>query len=118
MQARKQPALRSLINTTPAKKRKNFIDENKENNYSKIVTSVDIDFEMFSSKIKGSINNPLEEFDIENETLKNELVKVRSELVALKKILKIQNAISLKVLISMFFKMINFVTITLTFPQI
>ena len=39
---------------------------------------------MSSSKIKESINNPLEGFHIENETLKNELVKVRFELAALK----------------------------------
>ena len=35
-----------------------------------------------------SINNPLEAFDIENETLKNELVKVGSELAALKQNIK------------------------------
>ena len=84
MQARKQPTLRSIINTLPAKKRKNFVDENKENNYSKILTPNNIDFEISSSKMKESINNPLEAFDTENETLKNELVKVRSELAALK----------------------------------
>ena len=83
-QARKQPAWRSIINITPAKKRKIFIDENKENNYSKILTPDIIDFEMSSSKMKESINNPLETFDIENETLKKELVKVRSELAPLK----------------------------------
>ena len=87
-QARKQPALRSIINTTPAKKRKNFVVENKENNYSKILTPGKIDFEMSSSKMKESINNPLEAFDIENETLKIELVTVRSELAALKQNIK------------------------------
>ena len=65
-QARKQPAWRSIINTTPAKKRKIFIDENKENNYSKILTPDNIDFEMSSSKMKESINNPLEAFGMEN----------------------------------------------------
>ena len=60
------------------------MDENKENSYSKILTPDNIDFEMSSSKIKESINNPLEGFHIENETLKNELVKVRFELAALK----------------------------------
>ena len=39
---------------------------------------------MSSSKTKESVNNPLEVFNIENETLKNELVKVRSELATLK----------------------------------
>ena len=43
---------------------------------------------MTSSKMKESINNPLEAFDIENETLKIELVKVRSELAALKQNIK------------------------------
>ena len=43
---------------------------------------------MSSSKMKESINNPLEAFDIENETLKIELVKVRSELAALKQNIK------------------------------
>ena len=76
MQARKQPALRSIINTTDAKKRKNFVDENKENNYSKILTPDNINYEMSSSKMKESINSPLEAFDIENETIKNELGKV------------------------------------------
>ena len=76
MQARKQPALRSIINTTAAKKRKNFVDENKENNYSKILTPDNINYEMSSSKMKESINSPLEAFDIENETIKNELGKV------------------------------------------
>ena len=87
-QARKEPTLRSIINTTPAKKRKNFFDENKENNYSKILTPDKIDFEMSSSKMKESINNPLKEFDIENETLKIELVKVRPELAAPKQNIK------------------------------
>ena len=58
-QARKQPALRSAINTSPAKKRKNFVDENKENNYSKILTPDNIGFEMSSSKMKKTIINPL-----------------------------------------------------------
>ena len=70
------------------KEKKNFLDGNKENNYSKILTPDNIDFEMSSSKMKESINNPLETFDIENETLKNELVKVRSELAALKQNIK------------------------------
>ena len=87
-QARKQRALRSIINTTPAKKRKNFVDENKETNYSKIMTPDNIDFEISSRKMKESINNPLEAFDIENETLKNELVKLRSELAAFKQNVK------------------------------
>ena len=52
IQARKQPDLRSIINTTPAKKRKNFVDENKENNYGKILTPDNKDFEMSSSKMK------------------------------------------------------------------
>ena len=39
-------------------------------------------------KIKESINNLLEAFDIENENLKNELVKVRPELAALKQNIK------------------------------
>ena len=108
----------SIINTTSAKKRNNFVGENKENNYSKILTPDNIDFEMTSSKMKESINNPLEAFDIEKKTLQNELVKVRSEIAAPKKILKQQNVISFKVWISMFFKMINFVTITLASPQI
>ena len=43
---------------------------------------------MSSSKIKESINQLLEAFHIENETLKNELVKVRSELAALKQNIK------------------------------
>ena len=43
---------------------------------------------MSSSKMKESINNPLEAFDIENETLKNELVKIRSQLAALKQNIK------------------------------
>ena len=43
---------------------------------------------MSSSKMKKPINNPLEAFDIENETLKNELVKVRSELATLKQNIK------------------------------
>ena len=64
------------------------MDENKENSYSKILTPDNIDFEMSSSKIKESINNPLEAFHIANETLKNELVKVRSELAALKQNIK------------------------------
>ena len=59
MQARKQPALRSIINTTAAKKRKNFVDENKENNYSKILTTDNIGFDMSSSKMKKTIINPL-----------------------------------------------------------
>ena len=58
-QARKQPALRSAINTSPAKKRKNFVDENKENNYSKILTTDNIGFDMSSSKMKKTIINPL-----------------------------------------------------------
>ena len=78
----------SIINTTSAKKRNNFVGENKENNYSKILTPDNIDFEMTSSKMKESINNPLEAFDIENETLKNELVKLRSELAAFKQNVK------------------------------
>ena len=47
-----------------------------------------IDLEMSSSKIKESINQLLEAFHIENETLKNELVKVRSELKALQQNIK------------------------------
>ena len=43
---------------------------------------------MSSSKITESINNPLGAFDIENKTLKNELVTVRSELAALKQNMK------------------------------
>ena len=43
---------------------------------------------MSSRKIKESINNPLEGFHIENETLKNELVKIRFELAALKQKIK------------------------------
>ena len=43
---------------------------------------------MSSGKTTESINNPLEAFDIENETLKNGLVKVRSELAALKQSIK------------------------------
>ena len=43
---------------------------------------------MSSSKMKESINNPLEAFDIENETLKNELVKIRSQLATLKQNIK------------------------------
>ena len=70
------------------KEKKNFLDGIKENNYSKILTPDNIDFEMFSSKMKESINNPLEAFDVEKETLKNELVKVRSELAALKQNIK------------------------------
>ena len=54
--------------------------------------------------MKESINNPSTAFDTENETLKNELVKFRFNLQRLKKILKTTNVISLKVLISMFFK--------------
>ena len=117
-QARKQPALRSTISTTPTKKGKNFVDENKGNSYSKILTPDNTDFEMPSSKIKESINNPLEAFDIENETLKMSQLRFVLNLQHLNKILKTQNVISLKVLISMFFKMINFVTITLGFQQI
>ena len=67
--------MRSTITTIPAKKRKNFVDENKENNYSKKMTPDNIDFEMSSSRIKESINNPLEECNIEGGILKNELVK-------------------------------------------
>ena len=51
-QARKLPALTSIINTTPAKKRKNFVDKNKENNYVKILTPDKMDFEIFPSKMK------------------------------------------------------------------
>ena len=87
-QARKQPALRSTISTTPTKKGKNFVDGNKENSYRKIMTPGKIDLEMSSSKIKESINQLLEAFHIENETLKNELVKVRSELKALQQNIK------------------------------
>ena len=106
-QGRKQPSLRPTINTTaPVTKREKFVDENKENNYIKIMTPDNIDFETSSSKMKESINNPSAAFDIENETLKNELVKFRFNLQRLKKKkkLKAQNVISLKVLISMFFK--------------
>ena len=58
--------------STPLLQRKktNFVDENKENNYSKTLTPDNIDFEMSSSKTKESVNNPLELFNIENETLK------------------------------------------------
>ena len=70
------------------KEKKNFLDGNKENNYSKILTPDNIDFEMSSSKMKESINNPLEAFDIEKKTLQNELVKVRSEIAAPKKNIK------------------------------
>ena len=62
--------MRSIINTTPAKKRKNFVDKDNENNYSKILTPDNIDFGMSAKKMKESINNPLEAVDIENETLK------------------------------------------------
>ena len=104
-QGRKQSSLRPTINTTPpVTKRKKFVDENKENNYIKILTPDNIDFETSSSKTKKSINNPSAAFDIENETLKNELVKFRFNLQRLKKISKTQNVVSLKVLISMFFK--------------
>ena len=58
----------------------------------------------------------LEAVHIENETLKNELLKVFSGVEALVK--KTQSVVSQKVLISTFFKMINFVTIILGFPQI
>ena len=68
------------------------------------MTPDNIDFETSSSKMKESINNPSTAFDTENETLKNELVKFRFNLQRLKKILKTTNVISLKVLISMFFK--------------
>ena len=70
------------------------------------MTPENIDFGTSSSKMKESINNPSAAFDIENETLKNELVKFRFNLQRLKKKkkLKAQNVISLKVLISMFFK--------------
>ena len=68
------------------------------------MTPDNIDFETSSSKMKESINNPSTAFDTENETLKNELVKFRFNLQRLKKILKTKNVISLKVLISMFFK--------------
>ena len=81
-----------------------MVDENKENNNIKILTPDNIDFETSSSKMKESINNPSTAFDTENETLKNELVKFRFNLQRLKKILKTKNVISLKVLISMFFK--------------
>ena len=81
-----------------------MVDENKENNNIKILTPDNIDFETSSSKMKESINNPSTAFDTENETLKNELVKFRFNLQRLKKILKTTNAVSLKVLISMFFK--------------
>ena len=81
-----------------------MVDENKENNYIKILTPDNIDFETSSSKMKESINNPSKAFDTENETLKNELVKFRFNLQRLKKILKTKNVISLKVLTSMFFK--------------
>ena len=40
---------------------------------------------MTSSKMKESINNPLEAFDIEKKALQDELVKVRSEIAAPKK---------------------------------
>ena len=75
----------SIIKTTSAKKRNNFVGENKENNYSKILTPDNIDFEMTSRKMKESINNPLEAFDIEKKALQDELVKVRSEIAAPKK---------------------------------
>ena len=81
-----------------------MVDENKENNNIKILTPDNIDFETSSSKMKESINNTSTAFDTENETLKNELVKFRFNLQRLKKILKTKNVISLKVLISMFFK--------------
>ena len=81
-----------------------MVDENKENNNIKILTPDNIDFETSSSKMKESINNPSTAFDTENETLKNELVKFRFNLQRSKKILKTKNVISLKVLISMFFK--------------
>ena len=81
-----------------------MVDENKENSNIKILTPDNIDFETSSSKMKESINNPSTAFDTENETLKNELVKFRFNLQRLKKILKTKNVISLKVLISMFFK--------------
>ena len=81
-----------------------MVDENKEDNYIKILTHDNIDFETSSSKMKESINNTSTAFDTENETLKNELVKFRFNLQRLKKILKTKNVISLKVLISMFFK--------------
>ena len=55
-QARKQAALRSTINASPAKKRKNFVDENKENNYSKILTPDNVGFEMSSSRMKKNNN--------------------------------------------------------------
>ena len=80
--------MRSTISTTPTKKGKNFVDGNKENSYRKIMTPGNIDLEMSSSKIKESINQLLEAFHIENETLKNELVKVRSELAALQQNIK------------------------------
>ena len=54
--------------------------------------------------MKESINNPSVAFDIDNEALKNELVKFRFNLQRLKKISKTQNVVSLKVLMSMFFK--------------
>ena len=44
--------VRSIINTTAAKKRKNFIDENKETNNSKLLTPDNINYEMSSSKMK------------------------------------------------------------------
>ena len=85
-QGRKQPSLRPTINTTaPVTKREKFVDENKENNYIKIMTPDNIDFETSSSKMKESINNPSTAFDTENETLKNELVKFRFNLQRLKK---------------------------------
>ena len=49
------------------------------------LTLDNIDFEFFSSKIKEWTNNFLEKFNTDNETLKYELVNVRSELEALKK---------------------------------
>ena len=85
-QGRKQPSLRPKINTTaPVTKRKKFVDETKENNYIKILTPDNIDFETSSSKMKESINNPSAAFDIENKTLINELVKFRFNLQRLKK---------------------------------
>ena len=78
--------MRPTINTTaPVTKRKKIVDENKENNYIKIMTPENIDFGTSSSKMKESINNPSAAFDIENETLKNELVKFRFNLQRLKK---------------------------------
>ena len=49
------------------------------------LTLDNIDFEFFSNKIKECTNNFLEELNTDNETLKYELVNVRSELEALKK---------------------------------